>query len=167
MRTFPRLRTRRRGLAAILIGLIAALVVSVPALASLGWCRADPIVRLNGAEVQIWVAIPEQYRPLVNGPIDVTIKTPEGVTREVVMLDSGFNGYGEIVTFEDKLAGWVKPDGSFPMKVKVRVPMNLAGMSNSTLIPVEVEVIPENGNSQHFTGTHHVTSFTMPIQGSN
>lgn len=151
----------------MLAGLMAALVISLPTLAGVGWCRADPIVRLNGADVQIWVAIPEQYKPLVDGPIKVTVKTPAGVTREVVLLDSGFNGHGEVVTFEDKLVGSVGQDGSFDIKVRVRVPMNLAGLPLGTLIPVEVETITEDGVSQYFSGDHKLTVFTMPVQGTN
>jgi hypothetical protein len=64
MRTVLKHSTRRRGLLAILVGLIASIVVAVPALAGVGWCRADPVVRLNGTDVQIWVAIPEwTYEP--------------------------------------------------------------------------------------------------------
>ena len=83
MRTFSKPSARRRGVLAILAGLMAALVISAPTLAGVGWCRADPVVRLNGTEVQVWVAIPEQYKSLVNGPIDVVVRTPAGVTREV------------------------------------------------------------------------------------
>ncbi|MEA2598977.1 MAG: hypothetical protein QOF01_5446, partial [Thermomicrobiales bacterium] len=56
-----------------LMALVLALQINT-ASAGISWCRADPGVALNGTVVQIWVAIPLEYQPLVDGPIQVTIK---------------------------------------------------------------------------------------------
>ena len=160
-----RISVSKRFSTAFLMGLLALLIAAMPTLAGVTWCRADPIVRLNGTDVQIWVAVPAAYAPLVNGPIDVTVKTPSAVTREVVFLDAGFNGYGETVSFADIRDG--TKGGAFDMKVAVRVPMDVSGLPPGTIVPVQVEVIPANGTATYFNGTIDLTSFTMKIQGVN
>jgi hypothetical protein len=149
----------RRHVAAGILGLVALLVFAVPAGAGVSWCRADPIVDLNGKRVQIWVAVPEQYVDKVTGPIDVQINVPSPVSREVVMLDSGFNGYGEKVSFTTN-GGSLMPGGSFWMTVIVRVPMN--GFWQS--VPVQVEVIHPNGETQYFNGSQYAVTGTFVVR---
>ena len=134
----------RRFTLSLLSSLLAVLVLALPAQAGEAWCMADPIVKLDGTQVQILVAIPESAESLVNGPIHAEITTPQGTTREIVFLDTGFNGYGETVAFFD---GGVRVTGSvgggsstaFSTKIRVTVPL-----SQATTIPVQVTVIPAN-----------------------
>jgi hypothetical protein len=156
--------TRKRLSAATILGLLALLVLTIPAGAfGVSWCRADPIVRLNGTEVQIWVAVPAEYAPLVNGPIDVRIKTPRQVSEELILTDAGFNGHGETVTFSD-MPGKVRR-GAFDTLVEVRVPIDARDLPFGTVVPVRVEVIPANGETLYFDGTTHMTVFKFKVQG--
>ncbi len=152
----------KRFLSALLMGLLAIIVVTVPAFAGVSWCRADPIVRLNGTDVQIWVAVPEQYQSLVNGPIEVSIGVPGSVSREVVLLDSGFNGYGETVTFTDRGRVWY--GGRFITVITIRVPVAVSAPYEAYSIPVQVEVV-QNGVSEWFTGSAAGTWATVTVQG--
>ena len=40
------------------------------------WCKKDPVVRLGGTLVQIWVAVPAEHQALVDGPVEVEM--PDG-----------------------------------------------------------------------------------------
>ena len=62
--------------------------------------------------------------PLVSGPIDIQILTAQPVDAEVLFLDDGFNGYGEAVRFGALRKGKVYSDGSFDIKLNVKVPIS-------------------------------------------
>jgi hypothetical protein len=131
----------RTGGPALVLALLAALLAVTPAGAGVSWCRADPIVRLDGTEVQILVAVPEQYVALVNGPIDVEVYTPRWVTQELVMTDAGFNGYGETVQFGSYSFGYRAAwNGQFRTWVRVRVPMDTGSLAAGTTVPLELTV---------------------------
>ncbi|MEA2513093.1 MAG: hypothetical protein QOF33_289 [Thermomicrobiales bacterium] len=130
-----------------LMALVLALQINT-ASAGISWCRADPGVALNGTVVQIWVAIPLEYQPLVDGPIQVTIKTPRGVDRQLLWTDAGFNGLGEEVTFRT-VRDWDEGRRSFPVQIKVSV-----SAGGRTDIPMQVEIIPDNGDTIRRDGTN-------------
>ena len=141
----------------LVIPLLAALVLSTPAGAALRLCKADPIVGLNGQRVQVLVAIPEEYVPLVNNPTRVEIKTPQQVTRELLFLDSGFNGMGEDFSFSDIGDGYGTSTG-YMIWTKVTVPI-----TTSDIVPIQVEVIGADGTVQTFYGNHTGTEFYVAI----
>lgn len=143
----------RRVTVSLLLGLLAILVFAMPAGAGVTWCRADPIVRINGTEVQVWVMIPEQYQSAVTGPIDVAFQVPSGAKTAVVLTDSGFNGYGERVTFSGSTGSYL-PDGSFFVSLVVKVPMK----NQIASVPVLVEVVHPNGMKQYFAGNQYVVT---------
>jgi len=149
----------RRYLTAGVLGLLALLVFAMPAGAGVSWCRADPIVDLNGKRVQIWVAIPEQYTKKVTGPIEVEINVPNSVKRKLVFTDAGFNGYGEKVTFTTN-NGTLMPGGSFWMTFAIRVPMN--GFWQN--VPVEVEVVNPDGSKAYYYGNQYSTTGTFVVK---
>jgi hypothetical protein len=114
----------RKLFVALALGALAVLVLATPAMAARTWCARDPIVRINGHDVQFWVAVPEEYVPLVSGPIDIEILTATPVNAEVLFLDEGFNGYGETVRFGQMKKGKVYEDGSFDIQMNVKVPIS-------------------------------------------
>jgi hypothetical protein len=132
------------------------------------WCAKDPIVRLNGQDVQIWVAIPEEYVPYVNGAVRVNILTPNDVTREVIFLDEGFNGYGEEVRFGDLAAG-VAEDGSFPAQVRVKVPLDKHALGRQVKrkdVPLQLTINLPDGTSQVVEMTNDGTWIEFTVAGS-
>lgn len=157
----------RRVGAPVLLALLSLVVATFPAQAGVGWCFADPIVYLNGTRVQIEVAIPEQYLPAVNGPIDVRISTPRGVHRRVTYLDSGFNGYGETVTFGNIPGASVNRDGSFDTVILVKVPMDSSSLRPSWKVPV-MAVVTIDGVPRPVIATGHqfATTVTVKIPGA-
>src|SRR5437764_593192 len=86
---------------ALIVSVVLLLVTAVPAEAGKHWCRADPVVSINGYSLQILVGVLDKDAAAVNGPIEVEIGTLPGVPRSVALTDAGFNGHGEVVTFTD------------------------------------------------------------------
>jgi hypothetical protein len=153
MRRFSDLRTSRQFLAALVCGLLATIVLTMPAMAGVTWCRADPIVRVHGYEIQMWVGVPEGYEQYVNGPISFKIDTPPGIERKVIFTDEGFNGYGETVTWGDT---WGQA------KLTVKVPMNQAALGAGVQVPVELTIKSPWG-TQVMYGTHTGTYLSVPL----
>ncbi len=138
-----------------LIPIIAALVLALPAQAALLWCKADPIVMLDGRQYQILVSVPEEYVPLVNGPIAVDFWVPESTSYELISTDAGFNGYGEVVTF-------TRADIENRYYVLIRVPIDDSQLLTSVAVPVLVEVFVDGGNQWTVEGTADGTIVTIP-----
>lgn len=153
MRRFSNLRASRQSLAALVCGLLAALVLTMPASAGVSWCRADPIVRIQGYDVQMWVGVPSGYEQYVTGPISFKIDTPPGYERKVIMTDAGFNGYGEVVTWGDT---WGQA------RLSVKVPMNQAALGWGVQVPVELTIASPWG-TQVVYGTHTGTYLSVPL----
>jgi hypothetical protein len=128
----------------ITLAFVALALLVAPASAGREWCAKDPVVSLNGTAVQILVAVPNEYVPAVDGPIDVRIALPAGVEAEIVFSDAGFNGYGETVSFQATDAS-VAADGSFDVGIRTRVPANQQTLHDLGLpnggVPVQVTVI--------------------------
>jgi len=178
MRRFPHTRTRRL-IAATTLGLLALLILAVPALAGRNWCAKDPIVSLNGTQVQMWVAIPEEYVQYVNGPIRMTISTPASVDREVIFLDEGFNGYGEevrwanLTTSSGGLLGGSQPaqvaaDGSFDVVVQSTVPVNknlLFNLLRTRSIPLQLTIVYADGMTEMVEMNNDGTKIAFRVQG--
>jgi hypothetical protein len=134
----------RKLFVAATLAALAALLVIVPASAGVLWCAKDPIVALNGSEVQILVAVPDDLQSVVNGPIAVRVATPDGVSQELVFTDAGFNGHGEVVAFATS-RGAVNADGSFNARIDVAVPADRKMLKDFGLkkgeLPVLVTVV--------------------------
>lgn len=108
---------------ASLVALLAiVLLASAPlASASIRWCKTDPIVEIDGREVNIFVFGERALKERATGPTEVTVTVPPHVQADLVSTDDGFNGHGERVTFETSKWLHVTPDG-VQIQVAVRVP---------------------------------------------
>jgi hypothetical protein len=157
----------RRLLTAGGLGLLAVLLLVMPAAAGVTWCRADPIVELGGTEVQVWVAMDEQYEHLVTGPIRVTFYSPNKISKKTTFLDAGFNGYGEEVIFKHR--GKVGADGAFPVEIKVRVPLDNRQLFREYgvhEVPILVEVLTGDGQVIDVDGSNLGTSVSLRVLGT-
>lgn len=126
------------------LAILATLVLVMPAAAGISWCRADPIVRLEGVRVQILIDIPIEYEKLVTGPTHVEIDTSRSINRRLLATDSGFNGWGETVEFGD-LGRSFRKERYFWARIRVHIPIN-----TTDTIPVRVHVIPDTGPAATF-----------------
>ncbi len=152
----------RRWLASSSLAIIALVALSGTIFAG-GWCRADPIVEINGEEVQVWVAIPDNMQSAVTGPIEVRFSRPWGTNASVTYLDDGFNGYGERVRFfTDSPAN---ADGSMNIQVFVTVPVDLSKLPAGVWkVPVQLEIVTDNGRTV-VDGSHWWTSTSVRVGG--
>ena len=132
---------RRYGIAAV-ITTVMLVLVSGPAAAGWQWCPKDPIIALNGQEVQIWVSIPAQYENAVTGPVEVDVFIPRGVTQEVLFTDEGFNGFGETVAFYER--GQLRGD-QMDVNLRIYVPYDRSMVERGNL-PVLLTVILPDGS---------------------
>jgi hypothetical protein len=162
--TRPKIRILkvRRWLFSTGLALIALVALSGGIFAG-GWCRADPIVEINGKEVQVWVAIPANMQNAVNGPIQVRFERPWNAKAKVLYRDSGFNGYGERVTFFDGPSA--NPDGSMNLQVFVTVPVDASKLPSGVWeVPVQLEIITNRGTTV-VHGSHWWTAATVQVGG--
>lgn len=128
-----------------------------------GWCRADPIVEINGEEIQVWVAIPENMQRAVNGPIEVQFSKPWKADAHVVYLDEGFNGHGERVRFFTGTSA--RSDGSMDIQIFVQIPVDSSKLPPGVwTVPVQLEIITDKGKKV-VDGTHWWTSTTVRVGG--
>ena len=120
-------RFDRRALGLMAGSALAGLIPTV-ARASRGWCRVDPIFRVDAESIQkdyhLWVAINargmSEARRLVTAPVEVVVVLPRGLNPRRLDDASGF-GEGFTVEFEEA-RGLAVVDGEVQMRVRVRVP---------------------------------------------
>ena len=102
--------------------------------ASIGWCRSDPVLQIEGALADIFVSIPASDVPEVTGPTQFVITTPVGVKKAVLLTSPGFR-YGETVTFQESHALKMNSKG-----IQLRIAAYVPSMDGTT--PVLVEFAP-------------------------
>jgi hypothetical protein len=90
------------------------------AISARGWCRSDPLVRIDGELVYIVFAAPRTIRKVVTGPTEVVITVPLGVQTALVAAGSGF-GEGETVRFVQSRET-IESRSDFDILVETRVP---------------------------------------------
>ncbi len=139
---------------AILIPLVAVLFLALPAQAALKWCKTDPVATLNDREYQVLVSIPEEYVPLVNGPIDVEYRIPESTKYKLLFTDAGYNGYGEVVTFKGI-------DANNRYEFAVRIPLDESQLADGVKVPMLIEVIEKGGSHVIVKGTTDGTTASI------
>lgn len=160
----------RRFVVSVVAILLSVVVLTLPVRAGLDWCDRDPIVLLNGTQVQIIVSIPQAYVPAVTGPVEVDIKTPKLTSRQTIFTDVGFNGHGEEVEFAD-LSGTLTGESmsvrssQILAEIQVKVPVNLSLVGRSGPVPVRVTVIPDNASPMVQEGTDNLTEVTLAVAG--
>lgn len=86
-----------RGVAPLVMALML-LVQAQSASAGIGWCRADPLVTVNGRTGHVYVDSTEAMYSSAKAPIKVEIRVPVGSITAAVPLDNGF-GYGYTISF--------------------------------------------------------------------
>lgn len=152
-----------RRTAALLLGLLALLVVAMPASAGRAWCARDPIVTIQGTQLQILIAIPEEYVPYVNGPIHVDVRTPDWAPADLLFVDDGYNGYGEFVTFSIINGNPVYDPSKTQTNVDVMVPIAYDKLPPNTQVPVQVTLIPGKGATKVKNGNARSTSVGLVL----
>ena len=164
---------------ALLLGIFAVMILALPASAGRRWCAVDPIVMIDGVPVQIWVAVPDEYQAYVNDAIEVKIKSPKHLKRELIFTDAGFNGHGENVSWGD-LKDEIEGDGLIPVAVEVKVTFDKkrmeedfgkeeleAELGKGMEIPLQVTVnigdVTDSFETHVMYGNHKKTRFQVAV----
>ena len=113
-----------------------ALAVESIGAASVGWCRSDPVVVIDGALADVFVSIPLNTLQRVSGATEIVITTPPGVRSVLLASGVGF-GYGEVVRFAESRSLRRTPQG-IELEVAVYVPTS----KHDDKVPVLVEFAP-------------------------
>lgn len=117
----------RRDALRVLTGATLALVPALrpqEAGAFRGWCRADPIFRIESQKLHLWVTVRwkskrEAYH-LSRGPIQVDLFVPVGVDAQRLDRNAGFgDGFDVAIETDREL---LLDDGMVPLRFRVRVP---------------------------------------------
>jgi hypothetical protein len=139
----------RRWSLSLLFAILALLVVSLPATAGVTWCRTDPVVRLGNVEYSIVVSIPEQNLPQVNDALYFWFYSPHGTAQQTLMLDAGYNGFGEVVQYGYYLLPW------HTMVLDVR--------HSGERFPVMVDVYRNGEHFRSVSGSSGWIALTLPL----
>lgn len=119
----------------LVLAMVALLVLAVPASAGRAWCRADPIMTIDGELVDVYVSSNLQMFFSANGPIQMVVTVPEGVQANIILHDLGFlRGYRTSIEHSGELQ--VSSDGHVPVRVAIYAP------ARRNAIPVSVTVVP-------------------------
>jgi hypothetical protein len=114
-------QSRRRVLqSAVVMALGAATANFQTSLAGRGWCRSDPLITIEGVPADIFCTARLTALLSVNGPTEIVVSVPVGVSTALVLAGPGF-GWGEEVRFEetDRLQ---RSESSVDLEVAVYVP---------------------------------------------
>lgn len=88
------LTARWRRVLAIFGALSAVVILTASVSAGRAWCRADPIVVINGSVVDIQVGSTLEMYKSATGPIEMVVTVPHGSHAFVLLEDFGFGkGY--------------------------------------------------------------------------
>lgn len=117
--------------------LLALMLGSTVVYAAFNWCPDDPVLLIDGAEVNVIIEVPDGSQGLVSGPVEVKVHVPSGAVFDVIAFGNSFGHGPEIVEFI--------PDGE-PGEVKVE-----ALVSATERIPVRVTIVTPGG-SKHKRG---------------
>ena len=97
-----------------------------------GWCRVDPVVRIDGQLAHVWVASTVGMRQSATGPILVDITLPPGISGAEVPEASGAGfGFGIVVTVKESTALRATPAG-------VQVQVAVYAPADDDALPVQV-----------------------------
>ena len=81
------------------LAICAALVLVTSGTAGRAWCRADPVLIINGDVVDIQASSSLEMYQSATGPIQMVVRVPKGTNANVLLNDFGF-GYGYDIKIE-------------------------------------------------------------------
>jgi hypothetical protein len=97
------LLSRRKAVQAIGGAFVAGWVIATsahPAAAGRTWCKFDPVLKIDGQVVDIFVSSVVEMKRLATGPTKIIVELPYGSSGSVCAVDSGFGGWGYDIEFD-------------------------------------------------------------------
>jgi hypothetical protein len=152
---------RRSAFVGVILLLALALNVQVTEAGRL-WCKADPVVMLDGRLISVNVSIPIEYVLLVDGPVQIEITTPPSVDRYLIVNDLGYLR-GSVVTFKDSDESVT--DGWIPVHINASVAMNDRYVSSDEVVPLQISILTDGLRYMTALGTVDGTTMHLTIRG--
>ena len=139
----------RRSVVKMLVGGVLGTAMTVApvrkVLGGLNWCRADPIVRIDGRRLDIGVEALESMLDNRTGPVKVRVQIPEESSYSLVYADNGFGlGYDVVPV---RLAGLEREPGRAQYRVRVYCPS-----SGNELVRIYSDPLDSNHGSSFNNG---------------
>ena len=151
----PSTRIRSLGL-----GLIVAAIAFVSlfghtgdAKAGLSWCASDPIIRVNGQDIQIWVNVPSENLDQVK-LAQIEFHVPSNADARIVLVDQTF--FPEKAVIKKDLPAW---NGKDDLLVEVKIHIDTRG-DDGPAFPIGAEVIDAVGTTWHDGSSAQDLAFT-------
>jgi hypothetical protein len=88
----------RQGVAVALILTVLLGVTAQGAAAGRGWCRADPVIMVDGQLADVFISSDFGMLASATGPIQMVVEIPNGSKGSLILNDFGY-GYGYQVSF--------------------------------------------------------------------
>lgn len=131
-------RARPRFVGAIrtlaVLALAAVLLAPGSAMATIGWCKSDPVVQIGANVVDIYLSAPADAPLKVTGPNQIVVTVPETVYATAISVPLGF-GRGESVSIVSSKHLRADENG-IDVVVQAFVP------ANDDTMPVVIEFAP-------------------------
>jgi hypothetical protein len=116
-----RARSLGLGLIVVAIALVSLFGRAGDANAGFAWCASDPIVRVNGQDIQVWVNVPVDKLDLVN-VVYVEFHVPSNADARIVLVDQTF--FPEKAVIKKDLPVW---NGRDDLVVEVKIQVDTRG----------------------------------------
>lgn len=136
MNALTNVRSRRNVLRSLALAGAALAVGRGDADAARVWCRTDPVFKIDGQVVDVWVASDVAMKTAATGPTRIVMTVPSGTIAQCIAKDLGF-GYGYSISIVSSSL-LKKTATSTPITVAVTVP------SRDGSLPVRVDQTPRS-----------------------
>ena len=141
---------RRFRCAAALLGLLLVVLVAPAVGATHGWCKTDPILRIDGQTADVFLSSHREMRAAATGPARLVVTVPTGIPIELVATDKGFGGQGYDVRFAES-PELKNAAGALQVRVEAYAP------ASDDALPLRVEFAPR-GNGRLSAGSAEGTA---------
>lgn len=131
----------RRGMLRLMGGAALAAVPAVAlvsdASAGRSWCRMDPVLKIDGQVVDVYLESYQEMNTAATGPTQINVLIPKGSTGTVLATDRGFGGNGYSISFSTS-STLLKTNRHTQVQVSVYQP------ANASTLPVKVYFTPRS-----------------------
>jgi hypothetical protein len=123
--------------------------------AARGWCLADPVLRIGGQSVHVYIGSEADMLQDATDKIQLRVTVPTGVRGEVREIAADF-GKGYRVRFEESSA-LIATRTHIPIEVRVYAP------ANTNTLPVTVDIVPVGTGPLTAASTSGVSNFWIAL----
>jgi len=146
-----RFRSLGLGLIVAAIALLSFFGRTGDAKAGFAWCADDPIITVNGQDIQVWVNVPSDNLSQVQNA-RVEFHVPGNVNPKIVLVDQTF--FPETVVIVKDLPNWSGKDG-LVLQVKIQIDTN----GDGSAFPIAAQVIDAVGANWYEGSSDAALSF--------